>query len=113
MSTQLAIDFDRGARGMRRAAEHAERESDGWIERAVTVLRTAAQVAKPEDEFTIEQLRADGWSRLLPEPPDLRAWGSATQIAARRGFIEKTGGYAPATSSNGSPKPLYRKGRAA
>lgn len=27
--------------------------------------------------------------------------------------IEATGGYAPAASSDGSPKPLYRKGRTA
>lgn len=33
----------------------------------------------------------------------------ATQTAVRRRVIEKTGKYESAASSNGSPKPVYRR----
>jgi hypothetical protein len=48
--------------------------------------------------------------KSVPAPPDLRAWGAATLAAARAGFIERTNTYHPAVSSNGSPKPCYRRG---
>jgi hypothetical protein len=93
--------------GIKRAADHAEREGSGWVEEAAEALGWAAtQHLGPE--FTIEQLRQ--LTTQLPDPPDLRAWGAATQRAARLGYIVKTSNFALAASSNNSPKPLYVQG---
>lgn len=95
------------------AADRAERTAPGWISDAVDALRRFArnQVAV----FTIEQARCVIETQPgIPEPTDKRAWGHVTRRAEAEGFIERVrNGYAPATSSNGSPKPLYRRGRAA
>lgn len=95
------------------AADRADRNAPGWVDDAVAALRCFArhQVAV----FTIEQAR--GVIETQPgitEPTDKRAWGHVTRRAEAEGYIERVrGGYAPATSSSGSPKPLYRRGRAA
>jgi hypothetical protein len=106
--TQTEIDFtaarEAAERGIQSSAQHAEDDRPGWGESALAWLRFHAEVS--EGEFTMEQFRQMA-SMVLPEPPDLRAWGSVTQKAIRQGIIRKTGGYAPAASSNGSPKPLY------
>jgi hypothetical protein len=47
----------------------------------------------------------------VPAPTDLRAWGVITRLAVSREFIARVrGGFAPAASSRGSEKPLYRRG---
>lgn len=93
--------------GIARSAQRAERCAPGWMDLAIEALRRyALSAAKP---FTVEAARAHFAAALTP-PPDERAWGAVTRIARQRGVIEHTGSYAPADSSNGSPKPLYRRG---
>lgn len=93
--------------GINRAADHADREFDGWVEEATEALGWAATII-PGDKFTIEQLRQ--LTTDLPDPPDLRTWGAATRRATKLGYIVRTEGYAAAASSNNSPKPLYTRG---
>jgi hypothetical protein len=92
--------------GIRRAADHAERETPGWGHGALAFLRGFA--AGATGPFLAEDVAAAYIDRGLPPPPDGRAWGSVFQRAARRGVIRRIG-YAPARSSNGSPKPLWAR----
>jgi hypothetical protein len=89
----------RSETGSRRAGERADRASDGWTEKAAMYLAIYAGWAKP---FLIEEAAA----KYPHTPPDGRAWGAATRLASRRGWIRRVG-YAPAASSNGSPKCLW------
>lgn len=109
----LALGRARGEQGIERAAEHAERVLPGWCDRAAEAVRQALQRTRMDDAFTIEQVRgAIATADLLPEdPPDGRAWGHVTRRAVKLGYVERLPGqYRAAVSSNGSPKPLYRKG---
>lgn len=110
----IALSIER-VRAAGLAAEKAERMGEGWSERALEWLRVYAATAQlPTGElesFTIEQARAwIGEHAALPEGVDARAWGAVTRRAVRLGYIEATGGYAPAASSHGSPRRLYRRG---
>jgi hypothetical protein len=111
--TQLGLDFTaaktRGDLGAERAAGKAERVAPGWIARTVEAVRYLAKIRPADAPFTIEQVRVTLGS-TVPEPPDGRAWGHVTRRAVALAIIEPTGGYAPAASSNGSPKRLYRRG---
>lgn len=99
--------------GIQRAAERAERTEPGWVDRAAEAVRDYAlnSLAGINGEFTIDEARP--WiaaNTRLADPPDGRAWGAATRRALKLGYIVATDGYAPAASSNGSPKRLYRRG---
>jgi hypothetical protein len=100
-AAQIAAD-----QGISNAADSANRASPGWIGEAAEALGWAA--TQLPGEFTVEQMRAI--CEALPDPPDLRAWGAATRMATRKGYIVKTERFATAASSNNSPKPLYRQG---
>jgi len=98
---------ERGKTGSRRASERADRASEGWTERAAEEIKRCAELFDRElidGAFLIETI-AMHWNN---PPPDPRAWGHATRLAAKRGWIKKVG-YAPAASSNGSPKCLWAK----
>jgi hypothetical protein len=97
----------RAKAGMTAAVEHADRVVPLWSERALAELRRSVRVR--EEPFTIEQVRL-AIACSVESPTDERAWGAVTQMAIKRAIIVKTGEYAAAASSNGSPKPLYRKG---
>lgn len=115
--TQLALNFEaarsRGDLGAERAANKAERAAPGWIDAAAERVRdfTRHNLLGMTGEFTVETARE--WAASMgfkaPDGADARAWGHVTRLAVRLGYIEPTGGYAPAASSNGSPKRLYRK----
>jgi len=101
---QIEIALDRGHSAARAAADKAESSAPGWIDIAARqVLSYALRARFP---FTIEQARAE----CMETPPgaDARSWGHVTRLAVRNGWIEPTGQYAPAASSNGAPKRLYR-----
>lgn len=105
---QQVIDLDAAVRrrdaGMAASLDHAERTLDGWADYAYGLLLWFSD--GHSDPWTVEAFRAWAAAQGLPPPPDLRAFGGVTQRALRRGVITKVG-YAPAASSNGSPKPLY------
>lgn len=104
MSEQLAIDFVRARRddGIQRASDHA---GEAWKKRAHGYLLEFLTTLHIEEEFLAERVRE--FAAGLDVPPDGRAWGWVMRDASRRGFIVKVG-YAPAKSSNLSPKVLWR-----
>jgi hypothetical protein len=89
--------------GMHAAQAHAERQQPGWTELALAFLQRF-----PLAEFIAEDV-AKAARGFLPDPPDSRAWGAVFNTARRRKLIEKTGAYRGAVTSNGSPKPVWRK----
>jgi len=96
--------------GMASSLDHAEADSPGWADHCFTLLCEYAegQVAP----WTCEAFRAWAYERGLDKPDEERAFGPITQKAIRRGVIARVG-YAPAASSNGSPKPQYQAREAA
>lgn len=92
--------------GIASSAEHAEADAPGWQEMAMGWLRGWVYGA-PDDPFTIEEFRLKMASIDAPQPPDLRSYGALTRRAIREKLIEPVG-YAPAISSNLSPKRTYR-----
>lgn len=97
--------------GIQRAAEAAERLTPNWTEIACDAVR--AWVRERSSVFTMEHARLAVEKSIEP-PSDLRAWGHVTRMAVKRGYIEQVpGSYFRAASSNGSPKPVYRKGEKA
>lgn len=98
--------------GMASVAEHAEQSSPGWGARAFASVRDHYIFFGESVPFTMEQARRWAYGMGLEEPPDDRAWGPVTRKLVRDGILEPVG-YAPAESSNGSPKRTYiLKGRA-
>lgn len=96
-----------GLPGIEAAVTQAAALDPTWPERAFVALREYARTAaKARRLFTIEMARAK--CPAPPEGADLRAWGAITTRALREGVIERTGQFAAARSSNGSPKALYR-----
>ena len=101
--------------GIQRASDRAERTEPGWVDRAAEAVRDYVRlhVARSDEpsEFTIERVRE--FMASVPPAPDGRAWGAVTRRALKLGYIVATDGYAPAASSNGSPKRLYARGPSA
>lgn len=103
MAAQLSLSLalDRADAGIQSSGEHADRVESGWRFQAMTLVALyARQIGRP---FVIEEARAFAEANGLPFPPDGRAWGSATRLAAAKKRIRKVG-YAPTASSHGSPK---------
>lgn len=106
---QRSIDFDAAAArrddGIQRAIQHAgerwRRLANGYVKEYLATLRVG-------DDFLGEHVRSFAAGRGLESPPDGRAWGQVMRDGAREGLIEKVG-YAPAKSSNLSPKVLWRR----
>lgn len=92
--------------GIRRAHEHAEADEPGWTERAALYLRDYAARVAHGQPFLLEDAREASGARVSA-PANPKAWGRAVQVAARRGWLVREG-YAPARSSNGSPKCAWR-----
>jgi hypothetical protein len=76
-----------------------------WRERALGYLREF--VARHRAPFLAEHVRAYAESRGFADPPTAKSWGPVMQRAARERIIVAHA-YAPARSSNGSPKVLWR-----
>lgn len=92
--------------GIARARQRAEREcGDQWTHDAAVYLRDYARHTFGEP-FLLEDAREASRPRLT-QPQNGKAWGAAVQLACRQGWIQKAG-YAPARSSNGSPKCLWK-----
>ena len=93
--------------GMTRSARRACAFNAGWCAEALESLRrfAAGQVGLWPVEMARSVIEQD-----LPKPTDGRAWGRVTQDAIRRGFIVKTDKTAASASSNGAPKPMFKRG---
>jgi len=105
MDAQAAIE--RRDIGIHRAVEKADRDVPDWSWVAYYGLLKYTQVNKLRT-FLAEDVRE--WCErygYVPPPENGKAWGAVMQRAARRKVIEKCG-YAPAKSSNLSPKVLWR-----
>ena len=114
----------RADRGIESSRQHAEQDAPGWGEMALTMVRWFSKVKDRQYEsslltgpvvgrnhyaWTAEECRLWCAAHDLPDPPELRAWGSVIQRALREGLIVKTGGFRATASSNGSVRALYRK----
>lgn len=104
--------FSVGHAAAERSAARADRAEPDWTESAVTAVRKYADTlriihGRPES-FLAEKARAHAEMHGLSEPPDSRAWGHVMQLCKRRKILKPVG-YAPAESSNGSPKVLWRE----
>lgn len=90
--------------GIDRAVARANRVSESWSDRAYWLLEQyARRAAQP---FLAESFV--GYAKgLIEAPPDGRAWGGIVRRAALAGVIVRVG-YAPAETSNHSPKCLWR-----
>lgn len=91
--------------GMARAADHAERVTPTWNDRALGLLLAFA--AMSGEAWLLEDAREWAQSQGLPDPPDGRAWGHVAQRAKRLGAIESVG-FGAARSSHGSAKVMWR-----
>ena len=89
--------------GMQRAVEHADAVDMFWSD---TAYAHVMDFCRLKDTFLTEDARAFAEGRGLNPPPDGRAWGAVMRRAAKNGLMKKCG-YAPAKSSNLSPKVLW------
>lgn len=89
--------------GIRNAIRRADRTDEGWSAsaRAALLEFLAKQGRAP---FLAESVRTWAESKgIVRAPTDGRAWGHVMQAAKRNGIVVACG-YAPANSSNRSPK---------
>ena len=89
---------------MAAAQAHADADVPEWTDTAAAFLRDYSLAFG--GAFLIEQARRSSRGKI-PKPENLKAWGPAAAKAVRKGWIVKVG-YAPACSSNGSPKWTWR-----
>lgn len=82
----------------------AEKKSPGWSIDAEVALREYAKTSRKP--FLIESARMWAHEQGLPEPHDLRAWGSVVKRLSAKGELVFAG-YASAQSSHHSPKCLW------
>jgi hypothetical protein len=93
--------------GMALAVEKADRDHEGWSHDAIEVVRQFCKSHGAGHQFLAEDIRLYAETlELLERPENERAWGAVMQRAAREGIIRKVG-YAPARTSNLSPKVLW------
>ena len=85
-----------GYAGAERASNHADRVSDeplwskiGWV-RFLEYLIALRERFGPKARFTTEDFRDWVMWRSLQDPPDARAFGNITRIAAQKGIIVDT-----------------------
>lgn len=112
MTTQPLLDFDapppaqvqaelRRDLGVTRAANAAHRNAPGWEDDALAAVR---RFALTHETFIAEDARA---TIAIPDGVDGRAFGAVMQRARREGLV-RADGFAPANSSNRSPKVRWR-----
>lgn len=95
--------------GIAASVKHADQVSADWSARASVHLLDYARRAG--GSFLAEQVREYAHAEGLEYPPDGRAWGAVLSRAAKARVIRPIG-YAPARSSNRSPKVLWELGTA-
>lgn len=94
--------------GMHNSVEHAEAATPGWQDEAAELLQQFVNARRRAGRtFMAEDFVAWASHVGLADPPDKRAFGAVIRRGALAGVIIKTG-YAPAKSSNLSPKVQWR-----
>ena len=96
-----------GEQGSLLAATHANKVEDSWTVKASVLFVDYARDIAAGQPFLVEQAREWAEKQGLNPPPDNRAWGFVTRSMLKAGHIVFAG-YAPAKSSRGSPKTLWR-----
>lgn len=97
----------RRTQGMLSAELHANAVQNNWSDLAYDALaRFCLALDTPDRTFLAEDVRQFAEDEHL-ETAEARAWGAIFRSAVRNGLIEKAG-FAPAKSSNLSPKILWR-----
>lgn len=108
-TSTIPLDFTAATQardlGIQRSAEHANAVESEWTGQALGMLTAFARQAGAP--FLIEEVRAWAEKQGLPPPPDARSWGAVARRAAAKKRIAKVG-FAPAASSNCSPKVQWR-----
>ena len=101
---QLALDLSASRRdlGIERSAARA---GEAWQRQARGYL--LEWLSSPRPDWLTEEFREWATARGLDSPPDGRAFGKVMQSAKRERLVVAVG-YAPACSSNGSAKVLWR-----
>ncbi len=90
--------------GIARSVNHADSVDDKWSDRAYYVLMRYAEMQKGTGrKFLAEDVRQFAAGNGFKTPTSSKAWGAVMQRAAKNKLIVKVG-YAPARSSNLSPK---------
>jgi hypothetical protein len=93
--------------GMAQAIEKADRDQEGWSDAALACVRSFCRAHGHGHQFLTEDVRLYGETlELVEKPENERAWGAVMRMAATDGIIRKVG-FAPARSSNLSPKVLW------
>ncbi len=105
MQIDLFSASEKGHAAAKASADRADREIDGWTEKAVALFADYAKQAP--SPFLTEQARHFAESHGLSSPPDGRAWGHIAKRCQRAGLVVSTG-FGPAESSNGSAKVLWK-----
>lgn len=88
--------------GIEQAEDHANAVENNWSITAYSHLEAFCRARRGE-KFMVEDLRAFAEARGFTSPTTEKAWGAVIRRAAGNGLIRKVG-YAPAKSSNLSPK---------
>lgn len=91
------LDIDRGEqkklKGIKRAVDHANIKNAGtWLEQAYQSAKLFLSSKKVGYTFMMEDIR--NWTeeyKLVPPPPDKRAWGGMVSRLVKEGFIGKVG----------------------
>jgi hypothetical protein len=91
--------------GIARAHDHAENDTPGWTEQAISLLAQYAHIHRGYP-WLVEDAREYAYACGLPRESDARAWGSVTRGARKRGLIVRDG--FAIGKVNLSPKPLWR-----
>jgi len=88
---------------MRRAVEHANRVSQKWSERALSLV---VEYATRHESFRTEHVRVSAELSGFEVPPSRRAWGSVMVVAARKNIIRRSGFAMSAQQGNSHPTPV-------
>lgn len=90
--------------GIAGAAFHADAVVPSWSDKAYDLF---VALAGQGVEFTTEKVRLlCAEMKLLPEPPDNRAWGAVAMRARKAGVIEHSGRYTPSTDPKCHHRPV-------
>lgn len=102
---ELSFARKRGVMAAQSCADAADRRDPHWTASAYAAFVAYAKL-HPGKDFTCEDVR-NAAAQTVTEPPDCRAWG-AIAIRAKREGIVASNGFRCVSSSNNSPKVLWR-----